>query len=125
MIYSGAMTTTDDLQNEIENPGNHAKSGGKFIPNYDKLIRFATEGKTLNKILIEANVKDEIDFLSLDVEGVEIEVLKGIDFKKYSFKYMLIESRDIEKLNLFLSQKNYKLVEQLTEIDYLFSKTNV
>ena len=30
-----------------------------------------------------------------------------------------------EKLNLFLSQKNYKLVEQLTEIDYLFSKTNV
>lgn len=125
MIYSGAMTTTDDLQNEIENPGNHAKSGGKFIPNYDKLIRFATEGKTLNKILIEANVKDEIDFLSLDVEGVEIEVLKGIDFKKYSFKYMLIESRDIEKLSLFLSQKNYKLVEQLTEIDYLFSKTNV
>lgn len=125
MIYSGAMTTTDDLQNEIENPGNHAKSGGKFIPNYDKLIWFATEGKTLNKILIEANVKDEIDFLSLDVEGVEIEVLKGIDFKKYSFKYMLIESRDIEKLNLFLSQKNYKLVEQLTEIDYLFSKTNV
>lgn len=125
MIYSGAMTTTDDLQNEIENPGNHAKSGGKFIPNYDKLIRFATQGKTLNKILIEANVKDEIDFLSLDVEGVEIEVLKGIDFKKYSFKYMLIESRDIEKLNLFLSQKNYKLVEQLTEIDYLFSKTNV
>ena len=96
-----------------------------FPPNYDKLIRFATEGKTLNKILIEANVKDEIDFLSLDVEGVEIEVLKGIDFKKYSFKYMLIESRDIEKLNLFLSQKNYKLVEQLTEIDYLFSKTNV
>lgn len=125
MIYSGAMTTTDDLQNEIENPGNHAKSGGKFIPNYDKLIRFATQGKTLNKILIEANVKDEIDFLSLDVEGVEIEVLKGIDFKKYSFKYMLIESRDIEKLSLFLSQKNYKLVEQLTEIDYLFSKTNV
>ena len=125
MIYSGAMTITEDLQNEIENPGNHAKSGGKFIPNYDKLIRFATEGKTLNKILIEANVKDEIDFLSLDVEGVEIEVLKGIDFKKYSFKYMLIESRDIEKLSLFLSQKNYKLVEQLTEIDYLFSKTNV
>lgn len=125
MIYSGAMTITEDLQNEIENPGNHAKSGGKFIPNYDKLIRFATEGKTLNKILIEANVKDEIDFLSLDVEGVEIEVLKGIDFKKYSFKYMLIESRDIEKLNLFLSQKNYKLVEKLTEIDYLFSKTNV
>ena len=38
---------------------------------------------------------------------------------------MLIESRDIEKLSLFLSQKNYKLVEQLTEIDYLFSKTNV
>ena len=125
MLYSGAMTITEDLQNEIENPVNHAKSGGKFIPNYDKLIRFATQGKTLNKILIEANVKDEIDFLSLDVEGVEIEVLKGIDFKKYSFKYMLIESRDIEKLNLFLSQKNYKLVEQLTEIDYLFSKTNI
>ena len=45
-----------------------------------------------------------------DVEGVEIEVLKGIDFVKYLFKNMLIESRNIEKLSLFLLQKNYKLV---------------
>ena len=113
MVYSGAMTISKDLQNEIKNPINHALSGAKFIPNYNDLIEFAAEGKTLNKILIEANVKDEIDFLSLDVEGVEIEVLKGIDFNSYSFKYMLIESRDFENLNTFLIQKNYQLVEQL------------
>lgn len=45
---------------------------------------------TLNDILESMNV-DKIDFFSLDVEGYEIEVLKGLDLKKFCPKVMLIE----------------------------------
>ena len=48
--------------------------------------------KEHNSILVEVNAPFDIDFLSLDTEGAEFEVLNGIDFKKYKFKFMLIES---------------------------------
>ena len=34
---------------------------------------------------------DKIDFFSLDVEGYEMEVLKGIDFTKHTPTFILIE----------------------------------
>ena len=121
MMYSGAMTISKNIQNEIKKPIKHAKKGLEFITNQNKIIEFCAEGKTLNKILIENNFSKKIDFISLDVEGVELEVLKGIDFNTYTFNYLLIESRNLSKLKTFLETKNYHLVEQLTELDYLFS----
>jgi FkbM family methyltransferase len=46
---------------------------------------------TLSQIVKENNIK-EIDFMSLDVEGYELEVLKGIDLSaRWSPKVFLIE----------------------------------
>ena len=72
--------------------------------------------------MIESQVPKTIDFLSLDVEGAEIEVLKGIDFKKYRFKYILVESRNIENICKFLNLQNYEVIEKLSHHDYLFSQ---
>lgn len=47
--------------------------------------------KTLNSILIEANSPEVIDFLSIDVEGYEIEVLHGLDLAEWKFKVVCIE----------------------------------
>ena len=65
-----------------------------------------------------------IDFFSLDVEGSELEVLKGIDFNKYNFKFILIENRDFKKIKNFLFDKKYKFIKNLTEIDSLFQYNN-
>ena len=62
-----------------------------------------------------------IDFLSLDVEGAELDVLKGIDFDKFKFKYMIIECRAIGRLERFLSNHEYRLVKKVTDHDYLFA----
>ena len=62
--------------------------------------------------------------MSLDVEGAEIEVLKGINHDYYRFKYMVIESRDIEKISQYLQTVNYELVEKLSHHDYLFKDIN-
>ncbi len=59
-------------------------------------------------------------FFSLDVEGVELEVLQGINHKIYKFKYLLIEIRDFKSINSFLIKKNYILLSKLTKKDYLF-----
>lgn len=36
----------------------------------------------------------EIDFISIDVEGYEVEVLKGLDFEKYKPLILIVESDD-------------------------------
>lgn len=71
--------------------------------------------KTLNKILIENNIKN-IDFLSLDVEGFELEVLKGLNLNKYRPKYMLIEiyKKDYKNIITFLENNNYILYSNFT-----------
>lgn len=46
-------------------------------------------GLTLNTILKEFDTK--IDYLSIDVDGGELDVLKGMDFKKFEVKLITIE----------------------------------
>jgi len=69
---------------------------------------------TLDKVLTAAGVA-KIDFLSLDVEGHEIEVMRGLDFKKFSPALILIEDgvRDLSK-HRFLKSRGYKLVKRTT-----------
>jgi FkbM family methyltransferase len=64
--------------------------------------------RTLHSIIEESGYK-KIDFLSLDVEGYELEVLKGIDFDTQKIEYILIEIYDKDKDDIFkfLDEKNY------------------
>lgn len=78
---------------------------------------------TLQELLDKEKIK-KIDFLSLDVEGFELEVLKGINLNKVEISYMLIEIQNEkykEKIERYLGEK-YSLIEQLTKHDYLYKK---
>ena len=79
----------------------------------------------LNNILKKYNAPKQIDFLSLDVEGAEIEVLKGINHKENRFKLICIESRDIKKIKNFLEMNEYLFLEKLDGLDYLFKDKNL
>jgi FkbM family methyltransferase len=52
-----------------------------------------------------------IDFLSLDAEGYELNILKGLNLSKYTPKYMLIEiySWDLDAITSFLGEHGYML----------------
>lgn len=65
---------------------------------------------TLETILDNCKVTENIDFLSLDVEGYELEVLKGLNLKKYRPNYMLIELWDDNEFDVktFLYDNNYR-----------------
>jgi len=81
---------------------------------------FEQSAVTLNSILEKNNAPTYIDLLSLDVEGYELEVLKGVDFNKYTFMLLVIECREINILENYLSEKNYILIERLSDLDYIF-----
>lgn len=58
----------------------------------------------------------KIDFMTVDVEGLDLEVLRSNDWNKYSPEYLMVEGHiDFEELvkydiYQFLTEKNYKLV---------------
>ena len=122
MIYSGAMTIAKDLDNDIKDIKKHAKEGESFLDSSQKVFEFCSLAKTLNDILVENGIQKTIDFLSLDVEGAELEVLNGINFKMYCIKNILIESRDFEKTNSYLTKRGYLFKESMSEHDYFFQK---
>jgi len=48
--------------------------------------------KTLDLIIKENNFEVELDIVSIDTEGTELDVLKGFDINKYSPKLLVIEN---------------------------------
>ena len=68
---------------------------------------------TLNSILKEKNIKS-FDYLNVDVEGSELEVIKGIDLDKFRPSLISIENNDLT-LEDYMQSKIYKL---LTENQY-------
>ena len=84
---------------------------------------------TLNDILISNKVVKEFDFLNIDVEGHEFDVLKGLNLKKYRPKLISIEihvlkTKEIFRTNVFkyLSKNNYELVSQYKQTSFFTPK---
>ncbi|RDH91986.1 MAG: FkbM family methyltransferase [endosymbiont of Seepiophila jonesi] len=119
--YSNLMTTSIVLESDVGDPVAHAESGKVFLESDEDVVEIMAVAKTLNSILDNEHAPTVIDLLSLDVEGAEIEVLKGVDHNKYRFKYLLIESRNLKKIDRYLGSQGYEIVKKLSQHDYLFS----
>ena len=61
---------------------------------------YDVETITLLDMLDHYNAPSEIDFLSIDVEGLEFEMIKNFDFSKYLFSFMAIENLHVPKDDL-------------------------
>jgi len=123
--YSDLMTTTISKKNEID-INNNITTGKKHLNIYEKEKIFSAKTTTLNSLLKKNNMPEVIDFFSLDVEGYELEVLKGINFNIYKFRYILVECiNNSKKIKNFLQINNYKFVEKLSDIDYLFRNVKI
>ena len=63
--------------------------------------------QTINKIIENSPYRDqEIDFLSIDVEGSEIAILKNFNFRKYSPKVIVVEFLDLSLKKLEIKNLN-------------------
>ena len=120
IVYSNLMSTALGVDSDIAQPMEHAKLGKQFLEPTDDNLIFGAVASPLNALLQRASAPTLMDFLSLDVEGAEIEVLKGIDHSTYRFKYLCIEFCSAENLTSYLQNHDYFFVEKLSVHDYLF-----
>ncbi len=69
--------------------------------------------RTLDSILEEARAPQGFDFLSIDVEGHEIEVLRGFDAARWRPRLILLEDHvgDLTK-HRFLSAAGYRIIRR-------------
>ena len=116
-FYNVALCAANNINSiEITENDLESKSPNKF----DKEKKKSNfDAMTLTKILDEISAPNLIDFFSLDVEGFEDQVIKGINFNKYNFKFLLIETSNDLVVN-FLNNNNYNLIKKLSHQDLLF-----
>ena len=91
---------------------------------YEKTITLTTV--TLDQVLRENNAPLFIEYISIDTEGSELEVLKGIDFSSFTIGAFTIEHNDNEiqkeEIQNFLQSKGYeKFVQVYWEDWYVLS----
>jgi FkbM family methyltransferase len=69
--------------------------------------------RTLDDVLVEAQAPRPIDFLSIDVEGHETELLDGFDLARWQPRLLLIEDHAKSlKLHRLIQQRGYKWVRR-------------
>jgi FkbM family methyltransferase len=79
---------------------------------------------TLNAILEKHKemIPPVIDLLVLDIEGYEIEAIKGIDFEKWNIQYLLIEELEgDDAVGNYMDSKGYGRIERWGH-DYLYER---
>lgn len=118
--YADLMSISEKLDLDIFDQHSHMENARKHLAKNEEIVCFGALAATLDSLLKRSKAPREIDFMSLDVEGAELEVLKGIDYTEYSFKYMLIEVRDLDRIESFLKPRGYELEKQFSSHDYLF-----
>lgn len=118
-IFNCACVSFDYKESEIFGDFNgHAMSSvnGNRLNNSNLV---SIKARNLQSIIDESGF-EKIDFLSLDVEGYEFDVLKGIDLKRKQIFFMLIEIYEKDKNNIFdyLDSFGYECLENVTNFNY-------
>ena len=104
------LSTIDSLSSS----DHHAKAreGGK---------KYSVQTISLVDLLSEYQAPEEIDYLSIDTEGSEFDILENFDFQRYKFKIITCEhnySPMREKLNSLFQKNGYrKKYEQISQFD--------
>jgi FkbM family methyltransferase len=121
MRYGGLMSLVEGAQGSEEADAAHALAGNML--GWDKTYEVDVPARTLTSVLQEAEV-GEFDFLSLDVEGFEASVLRGLDLERHAPWLLLVELVDVakrEELEAVLGGR-YEERDRLSPFDVLYER---
>lgn len=104
-VFSESGKTIDF--NEAEQPGESSVSSAKNKPGET----YPVTTVSLMDLLQEHRAPREIDFISIDTEGTEFEVLDAFDFDKYKFGFISVEQhRQDSPVTRLLERVGYKVL---------------
>lgn len=115
------MSFVRDKKSLLKDFKSHAREGRKHSRNNNLYKTQYMKIVSLDSILKKNNSPKYIDFLSLDTEGYELEILKGLNFQEYSFGCILIEVREKAVIDYMRKQK-YEIWQQVSHHDYIFQR---
>ena len=95
----------------------------RLIESHSHLITNTTKinvkVRSLNSLLEELNFPKNIDFISVDTENTELDVLKGIDLNVYNVALFVIENNYNEPFcEDYLSQYGYTKIKRIAVNDF-------
>ena len=113
----GLMSTVEGSMGSHDAVAEHIASGAQ-AQNLTPYVAHVP-ARPLSAILDQFNI-EQIDLLSLDVEGFEANALQGLDFDRHSPKFILVEERFPEAIAAIL-QSRYQLIGELSFHDKLYA----
>jgi FkbM family methyltransferase len=100
--HAQVSTVSDDFRKRVIN-----KHGDKYLSPID------VETMPLKRLLIEYECPNEIDFMSIDTEGLDMEVLQSMDWKRFDVNLVCIEhSMGKNTLNDFMDTIGYSFYDE-------------
>lgn len=112
----GLMSVVDGSLGGGEPEKTHIEFGRSFSGR--KFAKSIATGVTLSK-LIDEHGSNQIAFLSLDLEGYELEALKGLDLERHQPSCILVETKQLDEVYSIIGHR-YELLEKITHHDYIF-----
>ena len=131
-LINKAIATEEKEVEFLEIEEGYTQMSGILNEKYisEETIKKDPRSKT-KKIIITTTTFDknipfdkEIDYLSIDIEGGEMELLDSIDFKKYNIKVISVENNSPEKLNFkeFFDKKNFNYFDRVGQDEIFYNK---
>ena len=88
--------------------------------------KYTVETVSLTQLLVDHNSPEKIDYISIDTEGSEYEILKSFDFSKYSIECITIEHNNTKNKelidNIILSNGFKKVFEEISQFESWYIK---
>ena len=120
--YAGLMSLVDGAQGDTDAERRHVLDG-LAVQGLAQTYTVEVVARTLTSVLVEHSAPPVIDLLSLDVEGYEINVLRGLDFARFRPRIMVIEARFEAEVEAFVIDQGYEQRAQLSVHDLLYIDT--
>jgi FkbM family methyltransferase len=120
MLTANLMSLVRGAQKSVVADRAHCDRGAEI---QDTMVEeIEVPASTLSAVLAEAGV-DHVDLLSLDVEGYELQALKGLDLERHRPRYILVEARFRDEIDAHLSP-HYDAIDELSHHDVLYAARN-
>ena len=86
----------------------------RIIREKGEIEKIYVKTMTFDDLMSNYPGRRHIDFMSLDTEGAEMSILETIEFEKFSFGFITVESNeetpgDSERLIQFMDARGYKV----------------